>query len=46
MKLIEKGENAVESGHVLNMNFNDETKIIKGIVQASMKDQTYKVEVR
>lgn len=44
-KLIERGENAVESGDVLKMNYDDNSKIISGTVRASMKDKIYKVEV-
>lgn len=45
-KLISRGENAVESGHVENMIFDSEIRILKGSVHASMRDKTYKVEVR
>lgn len=44
-KLIAKGENAVESGDVVKMLFDDELKIIKGEVHASMRDKLYKVQV-
>ncbi|KAF5276619.1 hypothetical protein FQR65_LT16261 [Abscondita terminalis] len=45
MQLLERGENAVESGHVTNMIFNDELKKISGSVNASMKNKLYKVEI-
>lgn len=44
-KMIKRGENAVESNHVLQMQFDAELMILKGKVQASMKDKTYNVNV-
>lgn len=45
-KLIRKGENAVESGHISNMTFDGDLKIVKGKVHASMRDRQYNVQVR
>lgn len=44
-KLVSRGENACESGHVENMVFDADLKILKGLIHASMRDKTYKVEV-
>lgn len=44
-KLVSKGENAVESGHVRKMLFDSELRMIKGTIQASMRDRDYQVEV-
>ena len=44
-KLISRGENAVESGHVTNMVFDTDLGILKGSVHDSMRDKEYKVEV-
>nr|CAH7715206.1 unnamed protein product [Callosobruchus chinensis] len=43
-KLIARGENAVESGHIKDMAFDSQFMIIKGSVHASMRDRVYKVE--
>ncbi|XP_072399541.1 uncharacterized protein [Diabrotica undecimpunctata] len=44
-KIIQKGENALESNHVKKMLFDPDLLIIKGEVFASMKDKTYNVEI-
>jgi hypothetical protein len=44
-KLIIRGENAVQSNHVMYFLFDSTTGIMKGKVQASMKDKSYAVEV-
>lgn len=44
-KLVKRGENAVDSGHVINMLFDSDLLIIRGKVHASMKDRQYNVEV-
>lgn len=44
-KLVQKGENAVQSQHVLSVTTDTESGIIFGQVQASMKDKTYDVKV-
>ncbi|CAG9773568.1 unnamed protein product [Ceutorhynchus assimilis] len=44
-KAIKKGENALESNHVQKMQFDAGLMIIRGQVQASMKDKEYKVEI-
>jgi len=43
VKLIRRGENANNSGHVRECVFVNNN--LKGIVKASMRDQTYNVEV-
>ncbi len=45
LKLIEKGENAVESGHIASMTYVASDRRIEGHVFASMKDKSYFVEV-
>lgn len=45
-KAFSKGENAVESGHVENMDFDAELMLIRGNVHASMKNRVYKIEVK
>nr|CAI5853789.1 unnamed protein product [Callosobruchus analis] len=44
-KLISKGENAVESGHVTSLISDADLQLIRGKVHASMKDREYNVEV-
>lgn len=46
-KQLQRGENAYNSGHVKKMMFSSEVQpaIIKGEVQASMKNKAYAVEV-
>nr|CAI5864959.1 unnamed protein product [Callosobruchus analis] len=44
-KLISKGENAVESGHVTSLISDADLHLIRGKVHASMKDREYNVEV-
>lgn len=43
VKLVKRGENAYESGHVKECIFVNNN--LKGVVKASMKDQTYSVQV-
>uniref|UniRef100_A0A6P7HAT4 Uncharacterized protein LOC114346409 n=1 Tax=Diabrotica virgifera virgifera TaxID=50390 RepID=A0A6P7HAT4_DIAVI len=45
-KLISRGENAVDSGHVNGVVFDGKLLIIRGNVHASMKDRVYKVEIK
>lgn len=47
MKQLSKGENAYNSGYVKNMIFDPEVSpaVLRGSVQASMKNKLYKVEV-
>lgn len=45
-KAIEKGENSMESGHVLSMTYTAKEKIIQGSIKPSMKDTPYLVKVR
>ncbi|VEN49575.1 unnamed protein product, partial [Callosobruchus maculatus] len=45
-KLIARGENAVESGHIKDMAFDSQFMIIRGSVHASMRDRIYKVELK
>ncbi|KAF5283526.1 hypothetical protein FQR65_LT13847 [Abscondita terminalis] len=44
---LQRGENSYKSGYVKNMLFNKEVKpaLLKGTVNASMKKNTYSVEV-
>ena len=42
-KSIERGENHFNSGHVLSYSYSD--GILRGSVQASMKNKSYKVTV-
>ncbi|KAK5643912.1 hypothetical protein RI129_007757 [Pyrocoelia pectoralis] len=44
-KLITKGENSFNSGHVRQAQFDKELGILRAEVLASMKKKTYKVEV-
>lgn len=44
VKLVKRGENANDSGHVRECIFVNNN--LKGIVKASMRDQTYNIEVR
>ncbi|VEN48783.1 unnamed protein product [Callosobruchus maculatus] len=45
-KLISRGENAVESGHVTDMIFDSQLLVLRGNVHASMRDRIYKVELK
>lgn len=47
VKQMERGENAYESGHVVDFHINPEIQpaLLKGKVEASMKDKKYDVEV-
>ncbi|XP_056003436.1 uncharacterized protein LOC125662308 [Ostrea edulis] len=42
-KLMRKSENAVLSNHVLKFLYDPETKMVHSVVQASMKNRSYKV---
>lgn len=46
-KQLQRGENAVESGHVFeaSCDFNVEPALLKGKVHASMKNKVYNIEV-
>lgn len=44
-KLIERGENALESAHVKSYSYVPDNFMLKGIVEASQKDEAYEVEV-
>lgn len=44
-KLTRKSEAAVESDRVLKFVFNKECRVIHTLVQASMRDTSYKVQV-
>uniref|UniRef100_A0A6P7GYG1 Uncharacterized protein LOC114342225 n=1 Tax=Diabrotica virgifera virgifera TaxID=50390 RepID=A0A6P7GYG1_DIAVI len=44
-KLISRGENAVESGHVTKVGCDGKLRILRGLVHASMRDRQYKVEI-
>lgn len=43
--LLERGENAFQSGHVESIKFNGELLSVCGMVHASMKNKKYKVKV-
>lgn len=43
--LVERGENAVKSNHVMQISYDDDLKCFTGVVQASMKNRSYAVEV-
>ena len=44
-KLQRKSENSVDSGHVLKFTYDKEGRIVKSVVQASMRDKSYNVFV-
>lgn len=44
-RLLDRGENAYESGHVVKIEFKVEHLRILGSVNASMKNKTYSVKV-
>ncbi len=44
-KLQRKSENSVSSEHVLKFLYDVDSRTIKAVVQASMRDRSYKVEV-
>ncbi|KAF5287633.1 hypothetical protein FQA39_LY15836 [Lamprigera yunnana] len=43
-RIIRKAENALASGHVSKLEFDDELGCIRGDVQASMKNKVYRVD--
>ncbi|XP_046559283.1 LOW QUALITY PROTEIN: uncharacterized protein LOC124268351 [Haliotis rubra] len=45
LKLMRKSETAVNSDHVLKFLFDRECLHVSAVVQASMRDRSYKVEV-
>jgi hypothetical protein len=45
VKLTRKYENAVNSDHVLQFLFDEETAVVSAVVQASMPDTSYRVRV-
>jgi len=45
LKLIGRGENATESNHVKEVVFDGTLGIVRGKVQASMKNNAYNVQV-
>ena len=44
-KLMRKSENAVNSDHVLKFIYDQDMKHVSSVVQASMRDRSYKVSV-
>lgn len=44
-RIIKKAENALASGHVSKLEFDDDLGCIRGDVQASMKNKVYRVEI-
>jgi hypothetical protein len=45
VKLQRKSEKAVSAEHVLKFVYDAESKLVDSIVQASMRDRSYKVKV-
>ncbi|KAK5648177.1 hypothetical protein RI129_003069 [Pyrocoelia pectoralis] len=45
ISVFKKGENCLESGHVLEVQFDGSLKMIRGRVLASMKKKSYQVEI-
>lgn len=43
--LVQRGENAVKSHHVMQINYDDDLKCITGVAQASMRNKSCTVEV-
>jgi hypothetical protein len=43
--MTRKPENTVNSDHVLQFLFDEETAVVNAIVQASMRDTSYRVRV-
>lgn len=46
LSLIKRGENKVDSGHILLLEFDGTLGVIRGSVKASMKNEKHQVEVR
>ena len=44
-KLVKRGENAVNSNHIVSVQPDTTTGVVIGKVQASMKDKAYDVQV-
>ncbi|KAF5293702.1 hypothetical protein FQA39_LY03187 [Lamprigera yunnana] len=44
-RIIKKAENALASGHVSKLEFDDELGCIRRDVQANMKNKVYRVEI-
>lgn len=44
-RLLDRGENSFESGHVVKLDFDSAAMTIRGSVLASMKNKTYNVKV-
>jgi len=45
LKLISRGENAVDSQHVTDVKYDGTVGIVQGKVRASMKNKAYNVQV-
>ena len=45
-KTVTKGENALNSNHIINVVQDPDCGVLKGEVQASQKDKVYHVYVR
>lgn len=45
ISILRKGENAGDSGHIKEINFDGSVQMLKGKILASMKNRTYDVEV-
>uniref|UniRef100_A0A8D9AVW3 SWIM-type domain-containing protein n=1 Tax=Cacopsylla melanoneura TaxID=428564 RepID=A0A8D9AVW3_9HEMI len=45
LSLIKRGENKVDSGHILLLEFDGSLGVIRGSVKASMKNEKHQVEI-
>lgn len=45
-KIISRGENSLNSGHIINVEYDGTLKVLRGQVKASMKNLKYNVEVK
>ena len=43
--LVQRGENAVKSNHVMQISYDDDLKCITGVVQARMRNKSYAEKV-
>jgi len=46
IKLVKRGENALNAGHVTNFTSDDSVGVVNAKVHSSMKNKLYDVEVR
>lgn len=45
-RILSRGENAYISGHVKNVIYDNSLQIVRGSIEASMKNKNYKIEVK